>query len=439
MKPTQEDPSLVTRVHYLLVISFHYPPDNTSTGVLRTFKFTEYLLRHGWRSHVISVPEHLYRSLDPAGAASIPNDVTVERVWARDAKFAFGFRGIYPGWLGIPDRYWTWVVSGTRAGARAIRRSRVDAIYSTYPMPSAHLIGLRLKKRFGLPWIVDFRDPWAVASGMRMRDWVDSRLERAVVAAADRVICNTPAMRRHFLKRYPNVAASRFVTITNGYDESEFAALDPVCSSKFQILYPGTLDRENRNPRPLLAAVAAALKEGLLQANDLSLTFLGSGKHGLSAEFRAELDEYGLRSMTEIVAERIARRQALNRVAGADVLVVLSDQEQRGDEGIQDWTSMQVPVKVYEYLRLGRPMLPLVEGGAVAELLRDVQGCEPISPRDINRIAERLGQLYRRRRETTTILTQAPPAVVRYSRENLTAMLAEELDVLVCRPTDSTA
>ena len=104
----------------LLVIAFHYPPDNTSTGGLRTFKFTEYLLRHGWRSHVISVPTNLYRSLDPAGAARMPKEVTVERVWARDAKSVFGFRGVYPSWLGIPDRYWTWLFSGTRAGGGSL-------------------------------------------------------------------------------------------------------------------------------------------------------------------------------------------------------------------------------------------------------------------------------------------------------------------------------
>ncbi len=415
----------------LLVIAFHYPPDNTSTGVLRTFKFTEYLLRHGWRSHVISVPANLYRSLDPAGASSIPSEVTVERVWARDAKSIFGFRGLYPGWLGIPDRYWTWVLSGTRAGAQAIRRFRVDAIYSTYPMPSAHLIGLRLKKRFGLPWIADFRDPWAVDSGARLRDWLDSRLEKAVVVAADRIICNTPAMRRHFLKSYPNIDASRFVTITNGYDEPEFAALEPVRSDKFHIIYPGTLDRENRNPRPLLAAVATAIKGGKLRADDLLLTFLGSGKYGLSPEFGTDLDEFGLRSVAEVVAARIPRREALNRVAGADVLVVLSDQEQRaGDDAREDWTSMQVPAKVYEYLRLGKPMLPLVEGGAVAELLREVQGCEPISPRDTDRVAERLGQLYRQRHDST-MSPQLPPEVSRYSRENLTVMLAAQLEALL--------
>jgi hypothetical protein len=414
----------------LLVIAFHYPPDNTSTGGLRTFKFTEYLLRHGWRSHVISVPTNLYRSLDPAGAARMPKEVTVERVWARDAKSVFGFRGVYPSWLGIPDRYWTWLFSGTRAGARAIRGSGIDVVYSTYPMPSAHLIGLRLKRRFGLPWIADFRDPWAVSSGAWPRDWVESRLERLVVAAADRVICNTPAMRRRFLKTYPDVDASHFVTITNGYDEPEFGALQPARSDKFHILYPGTVDRENRNPRPVLAAVAAAIKGGQLPANDVLLTFLGSGNYGVSTEFRADLDRYGLRSITEVVAARIPRREALNRIAGADVLVVLSDQEQQTGDAREDWTSMQVPAKVYEYLRLGSPMLPLVQGGAVAEVLREVQGCEPLSPRDVDRVAKRLGELYRGRRDSR-IPPHAPPAVARYSRENLTVKLAAELAALV--------
>ena len=72
----------------LLVVAFHYPPDNTSTGVLRTAKFTEYLVAQGWRSRVISVPETVYGSVDPNGIEQVSPEIEIERVWACDVKHA---------------------------------------------------------------------------------------------------------------------------------------------------------------------------------------------------------------------------------------------------------------------------------------------------------------------------------------------------------------
>lgn len=414
----------------LLVIAFHYPPDNTSTGVLRTYKFTEYLLQHQWNAHVITVPSALYVSRNPAGADIIPPQITVERAWGCDIKQAVAIRGVYPAWLGIPDRYWPWFFAARSAGARAIREGRINAIYSTYPIPTAHLIGLSLHRRFKLPWIADFRDPWAVASETGLRARIEAVLERKVIESADRVICNTAAMRRHFLQKYPDVPGSKFVTITNGYDEADFAGIVAEPTEKFQILYPGILDLENRDPRGLLAAIALALQEGKLDRNDLHLTFLGCGDYGGSAQFARQLDEFGLRSVTEVVATRIPYKHALRRLAGADVLVALSSQhEQLASE--LDWTAMQVPAKVYEYLRLGRPMLPLVAGGAVAEVLEQVGGFSPLAPSDTEAIAARLGALYAKRDHPPRSAGIASE-VSRYSRENLTAALAVQLDALVC-------
>ncbi|MGH7487036.1 MAG: glycosyltransferase, partial [bacterium] len=202
----------------LLVVAFHYPPDNTSTGVLRTAKFTEYLLRHKWHSRVVTVPERLYASRNPTETCDVPDGISVERPWACDIKELVGIRGAYPGWLAVPDRYWPWLFTGYLAGARAVRRYRVDALYSTAPVPTAHLIGLLLKKRFGLPWVADFRDPWVEDSMPRLRRWCEGKMERRVIESADRVICNTPTMRRAFTAAYPSIPATKFSTITNGYD-----------------------------------------------------------------------------------------------------------------------------------------------------------------------------------------------------------------------------
>lgn len=415
----------------LLVVAFHYPPDNSSTGVLRTQKFTEYLVRHGWRSHVISVPVALYANRNPDAADPLPPGVTVERTWACDLKASLGIRGIYPGWLATPDRHWPWLFPAVRAGLRVARGPGADAIFATCPIPTALLAGLRLKRRTGLPFVADFRDPWVDATMRQPRRWFEGRLERAVVAAADRVICNTPAMRREFLRAYPDCAAGKFVTITNGYDEATLAAVRPRRGERFRIIHAGALDGANRNPRDLFLGVRRALERGLLRADDLELVFLGTGPYAESAQFRRDLDESGLRGHLTLVQERIAYRTALAETAGADAVAVLSEGD---DRAVQSFTALQVPVKLYECLRLGRPLVALVSEGAVRELLESTGMGSAVAPRDVDAVAAALGRIYANRGAVPPMLAQPPSPIAAYSRERLAAQLADELDAVVGAP-----
>jgi glycosyltransferase involved in cell wall biosynthesis len=92
---------------------------------------------------------------------------------------------------------------------------------------------------------------------------------------------------------------------------------------------------------------------------------------------------------------------------------------------------MQVPAKLYEYLRVGRPMLALVGEGAVRELMEDTGAGLPISSRNPEEIAMALRRLYSNRRAGAAQSDLPGMNVSRYSRESLTAMLAHELDRLV--------
>lgn len=420
----------------LLVVAFHYPPDNSSTGVLRTLKFTQYLGGKGWSSEVLSVPTQRYLACDETLAGQIPAHAHVTRVWAPDLSKSLAVRGRYPGFMTYPDRFWPWCFPAVREGLRIIREQKIEAIFATSPVPSALLIGMLLKRKTGLPLIIDFRDPWVDNATPPVRRFFESWLERRFMRAADRIICNTPALRRNFLSRYPEVPAERFVTITNGYDERDFADLDVPPAERFEIIYAGMLQKEHRNPDPLLRAVRLALDRGWLDIQDLKLSFLGTDRWAAGEEFGGRLVELGLRDVTEVRPERIGYRDALKRMAAASVLLVLLHGEGQSEsvERNREWWGLTVPAKVYEYLRIGRPMLVLVDDGAVGELLRETGGGVPMSPTDIEGIAQSLRDQYSGWKSGgITRRSEVPASVQRYSRENLAGRLAEELDGL-CGP-----
>jgi hypothetical protein len=414
----------------LLVIAFHYPPDNSSTGVLRTLKFTQYLLDFGWRSEVISVPEHLYPNQDPRLLPNVPPEVRVHRPWAADSRKLFGIKGRYPAFLGVPDRYWSWYFAATRKARRLVSDGQIDAIYSTFPFPTAHLIGLAVKRRSGLPWIADFRDSWVDGFLGPVRYRVDGWLERRVIAHADQVIMNTPATRRYYLGRYPEQPAAKFVTITNGYDENDFRDLDLSTGAAFEVIFAGWLNDANRDPEPVLKGAALAVERGWIPKNELRLTFLGAGPYANSKRFQDQLRRYKLLENAEVTVQRVPYREALCRQARADVVVILTDDAKRMAEN-RDWTFMAVPAKLYEYLRLGKFMLVLSRAEAVRELLSEVHAPSPLLPSDTEGVASALREAYLQRARNPT--PELDPAIRKYERRELTRELAKVLDGLASK------
>lgn len=416
----------------LLIVAFHYPPDSSSTGVLRTTKFTHYLADLGWSCHVVSVPTDFYRFIDPESLNTIPQSTTVYRTGALDIKHHFSILGRYPSFLANPDRYWPWIFPATHMGERLISEKNIDAIYTTSPVPSAHLIGWRLKRRCHLPWIADFRDPWVEDSLPWFERTVARFLEKQVLFKADRVICNTPALRRAFLARYPSLPAEKFVVITNGYDEADFTGIEEVPTKAFDVLYAGPVDDENRNPRPFLEAIALCLDRGWLAREDLRITFLGSGASAQRPEFTRDIERMRLRDLVHY-EPRLPYRAALARQASASVLVVLNEPLGTGSkvEATRRWTQLCIPAKIFEGLRLRRPMLVLVSGGAAAELIEQSGGGYVIAPDDVHTIAQRLKELYEKRNEPSPVPIAAPEIIARWSRANLTKELAATLAELV--------
>jgi len=418
----------------LLMVAFHYPPDNTSTGVLRTLKFTQYLEEFGWMCDVLSVPETLYSSTDPASLEKIPDAVRVHRAWANDIKKISSIRGLYPAFLGVPDRYWLWIWPALRQAKRLLRGDHpFKAVFSTYPVPSALLIGLLLKKRHGLPWIADFRDPWVEDSMAGWEKLVGARIERAVLEQADRVVCNTPRMREWFMQRYPQVDADKLVTIPNGYDARELAEVIPAPLKKFQIFYGGVIDGENRNPRPLLAGVRHAIDQGWIDASQLHITFLGAGAYGVGAAFTQDVERLRLQDYIELCEQRIPYAQALQRAAGADVILVLSEAlgDDEAAEKERQWSRLQVPVKVYEGLGMQRQILALVSDGAAKDILTETRSGVAVPPTDVEGIARALRRLYERWQAGSSAEAADQAQLEKYSRKSLAGRLAATLDELV--------
>ena len=411
----------------VLMVAFHYPPDLSSSGVLRTLKFTRYLPECGWNPVVLTVREHHYESTDAKLLQQIPREVQIRRTRAIDTKRILSIRGRYLKITTLPDRFIGWLPFAVREGLRAIRQERIKAIWSTSPLATSHLVAWSLKKLTGLPWVADFRDPWTepeIASNPRAPLFrLECYLEEQVVRRADRIVLTTSRLREELLGRHPKAAPEKAVVIPNGYDEEDFLTVNgqPDRGSPVRITHSGLVDELYRSPRSFLKAIAQLMSRGALKHGDVRVDFLGGGNYVQSPAFRSLVAEFGLEKEVHVLP-RVGYAASLEHQAQSHLLLLL----QCGDD-----TRTLIPAKAFEYLRIGRPILALVPPSASAELFERVRGAKVVHPNDEEGIQGAILELVGAAREGRWESDVDRLALGEYSRRQLTGKLAQVFDSVV--------
>jgi len=354
----------------VLIVAFHFPPFGGSSGVLRSLKYCRYLPDFGWQPVVLAPDSRAYDHIDLGSLKSIPENVAVLRSFALDTQRHLSIRGRYPRVFALPDRWVSWVLGGALTGFRAIRRLRIEAIYTTFPIMSAAVIGLVLQRWTGLPWVLDLRDPMTEEDYPRdpTIHWVWRRIEKRCMRRASRVVVTAESTRKMYLQRYPALLTpEKCVVIRNGYDEEDFQNLwiplpGPVPDGRpVRLVHSGLIYPEERDPRPMFNAVARLKHEGRISAATLQIVFRAPGEEDL---YRRLLAEKGIEDIIAL-EPRLPYREALQECAEADGLLLFQAAN----------CELQIPAKAYEYFRLGKPILALTtHTGDTAALLREVGG-----------------------------------------------------------------
>ncbi len=336
----------------LLMVAYHFPPLAGSSGIQRTLRFARHLPALGWEPLVLTIAPRAYGRTSDDLLREIPAGLVVERAFGLDTARHLALAGRYPGFLARPDRFLAWRLGGWLTGRRMIRRYRPAAIWSTFPVATAHSIGADLAEASGLPWIADFRDPMAQEG--YPEDPATWAAYRAVEARAFRLaaatVVTTPGTARFYANRYP-ACASRLGIIENGYDEESFAGLaapaSPLLPGRFVLLHSGIVYPSERDPSALIAALGQFRRAGTPGADRLVLRFRAAVHEDLLRDLAAR---HGVEEQVE-VAPALPYRAALAEMLAADGLLVLQAAN----------CNDQIPAKLYEYLRCGRPVLGLTD------------------------------------------------------------------------------
>jgi glycosyltransferase involved in cell wall biosynthesis len=366
----------------VLIISYYWPPSG-GAGVQRWLKFSKYLRKFGWEP-VVYTPENPESPHDDDSLlADIPPGMQQLKRRIREPYRLYKlFTGrsskekFQPGFLDerkkhgladqaatwvrgnffIPDARKFWVRPSVTYLSEWLQQNRIDALVSTGPPHSMHLIALKLKQRLDIPWLADFRDPWTRIDfyhKLRLTRWADRRqrhLEKLVLTTADRVV----TVSRHGATDLQEISGRGVAVVANGYDPMDFRDIPLFDHKKFSLTHLGSMNAD-RNPSALWEVLASMAKEMPGFSNDLQIKLIGKTDIAVTEMLKKlELDRF--------VHNRqyMPHDQALQE-AGNSAALLLPLNQTPNVMGI-------VTGKLYEYLALQRPILCIgpPEGDAAA-------------------------------------------------------------------------
>ncbi len=327
----------------VLMLAYYFPPQQTS-GAVRPARFAKYLREYGFRAVVVAG--------DPEGSARLhgaPPDLPGAPAQRTASGIGSGALRIAERLLREHSQRLHWMPNAVSAAARFLRREPCDAIWSTSPPISTHLAAMYLAARFHLPWIADFRDPFAdAAREPAARAIYGRKVERAIIRRAAAVIANNDAAADRWTQHFPEYG-HKVHAIWNGFDPEERFDPPAARNSRSRVLAHVGDIYGARHPGAVLTGIDRMIQRGILRREEIRVRLIGpvevSSPLWAVPSFTRLLDQGRL----DYTACAVPRLEALRQICEADCLLLL--------DIVGADRSVQVPAKLFDYIRAGRPIL----------------------------------------------------------------------------------
>jgi hypothetical protein len=424
----------------VLFITYYWPPAGGS-GVQRPVKFVKYLREFGWEPIVFTVANGEYPEKDSSLQDDIPEGIHIIKASTLEpyslfrkitgnkhrvdanlfhskekkgiiSKLLFWIRSN----LFIPDARVLWILPAIIKLYPFLRGNKIDAIISTGPPHTVHIIAKRLSKMFGVPWLADFRDPWTKIDYFEKLDLsplarrIHQRLEHRVLTTADCVVTVSPFLAGELEK----LSNRKVHVLTNGFDEENFPAILSIPDKQFTVVHMGMLG-EARNHAIFWQALDELVRENEDFDNALDVRFYGKVDASVSQDITPLLAE-------KVFIEHYVKHSEVPGILRRAHLLYLPIHDCAVDVGF-------LPGKLFEYLAARRPILSIGPlAGDTAQLIRSLKVGTTIDYREKEQLKDYLKERFQAYRDNKPFETASD--LDQFKRRTLTSRLSDLLNTL---------
>ena len=384
----------------VLIITYYWPPSG-GAGVQRWLKFVKYLPEFEIQPVVLTVdPTHAeYPVLDPSLESDVAPELEVYRTrckgvydWykkitgSKTAPYSGFANEGKPGLLQkiarfvrgnffLPDARKGWIKYAFAEACRIIEKDGIDTIVTTGPPHSTHLTGLKLKKKYGVKWIVDFRDPWTTIyynDSLYQTHWaqrINQRQEQSVLDACDHLLVVSVDRDK------VSISPQKVSFIPNGFDPVDFNVKKVDSPEIFTICYTGTM--ADSYPTAALLTAFQSLKEHV----DFRLLFVGKVTDGIRKDFSDCLGK------AVKFVDFVSHPEAVNFMMSSHLLLLIIPKTENN--------RFIMPGKVFEYLATEKTAMVVgPTDSMVAQIVRQANTGAAFKDDDVEGIKNFLFQQY---------------------------------------------
>ena len=421
----------------VLLVAYYFPPLGLS-GVQRVSKFVKYLPQFGWDVSVLTVKSGSYFAYDTSLLLDVERPgVVIHRTVSLDPTRLFPKREVgMPGEPGRrlfarisqilfqPDNKIGWYPFAVREGKRILADSSHDAIFSSAPPYTDHLVAATLSEYSGLPLVLDYRDDWIDNPRHSYPSaWHKNRAlaqEKRVLSNAKSVVTINSVIQKNIRSRVASSPTEpTHHVIPHGFDPDDFNVHGPALGSQMSEhsrmnLFYGGVFYDAQQPDTFLRGLSLFLDRFSVARDRVVATFVGFLPDSAS-ELISSLQ------LSDVVDYRgyMSHEESVQELQKADILWMTVG-EQPGSEGVSTG-------KLYEYLGSRKPILGLVPEGEARKTLIEYGASSVVAPDDVEGVAVAIRDLFSRW-ESETLPSPSESFVTLFNRKRLAAELANILN-----------
>ncbi len=368
----------------VLIITYYWPPSG-GPGVQRCLKFVKYLPEFNFEPVVITVKpgKATYPVIDNTLVNEIKSNTQVHytntcepfgvyKKTVGTQKIPYGGNELefknkifstvlyfIRGNLFIPDSRRGWNYFAYKKAKQIIKEHNIKTIIITSPPHSTQLIGLKLKKKFGVKWIADLRDPWTniFYNKLFFKTFIalliDKYYEKKVLSHADKLIVVSKSIKKLFLNKVKTDIGEKFKIIPNGYDDDDLKNVkNEMPKDEIIITYTGTITNIYN-----ITGLLKALKNILSKEIKIKVKLVGK----VNENIKDEINKSGIDKIIEYVGY-VDHLKSIEYLSKSSILLLLIPHI-KNNKGI-------LTGKLFEYLGVKKPILSIgPEDGDAAEII----------------------------------------------------------------------